>query len=125
VCQTALVNGNEICTTVGRITPSLLSQMTAAVSVSKGLYQYGPFLTQLEDCSFARETFASISTNNCPGLDKYSRWIYIGLDIVSGAVMFSIIFWIIFVRERKHRKFNKELLSRSGLAPHVLQNKEP
>jgi hypothetical protein len=99
--------------------------MTAAASVSKGLYQYGPFLTQLEDCSFARETFASISTNNCPGLDKYSRWIYIGLDIVSGAVMFSIIFWIIFVRERKHRKFNKELLSRSGQAPHLLQNKAP
>ncbi|KAJ3704681.1 hypothetical protein LUZ61_008386 [Rhynchospora tenuis] len=124
-CQTAIVNGNEICTTVGRITPSLYSQMIAATSVSKGLYQYGPFLTQLEDCSFARETFAAISTNNCPGLDKYTRWIYIGLDLVSAAVMLSLIFWIIFVRERRHRNYNKEFLTRSSQAPHPLQNKEP
>ncbi|XP_078151162.1 uncharacterized protein LOC144546483 [Carex rostrata] len=119
-CETAIVNGNELCTTVGRITPSLYTQMIAAVSVSNGLYQYGPFLTQLEDCSFARKTFASISTNNCPGLDKYTRWIYIGLDTVSAAVMLSLIFWIIFVREKKHRKHNKELA-----APHRLQNKGP
>ncbi|KAJ1700307.1 hypothetical protein LUZ63_000086 [Rhynchospora breviuscula] len=119
-CQTAIVNGNEICTTVGRITPSLYSQMIAATSVSKGLYQYGPFLTQLEDCSFVRETFATISTNNCPGLDKYTRWIYIGLDLVSVAVMLSLIFWIIFVRERRHRNHNKEFLTRSSQAPHPL-----
>ncbi|KAJ4813770.1 envelope glycoprotein B [Rhynchospora pubera] len=119
-CQTAIVNGNEICTTVGRITPSLYSQMIAATSISKGLYQYGPFLTQLEDCSFVRETFATISTKDCPGLDKYTRWIYIGLDLVSVAVMLSLIFWIIFVRERRHRNYNKEFLTRSSQAPHPL-----
>ncbi|KAJ4745731.1 envelope glycoprotein B [Rhynchospora pubera] len=119
-CQTAIVNGNEICTTVGRITPSLYSQMIAATSISKGLYQYGPFLTQLEDCSFVRETFATISTKDCPGLDKYTRWIYIGLDLVSVAVMLSLIFWIIFVRERRHRNNNKEFLTRSSQAPHPL-----
>ncbi|KAI4999390.1 hypothetical protein ZWY2020_003979 [Hordeum vulgare] len=62
------VAGKELCTTVGRVTPAAYNQMTAAASISRGLYEYGPFLMQLQDCTFVRETFSSISVNNCPGL---------------------------------------------------------
>ncbi|THU59042.1 hypothetical protein C4D60_Mb03t20810 [Musa balbisiana] len=104
VCQTARVGGSEVCTTVGRITPSIYYQMTAATNVSHGLYYYGPFLAQLADCTFVRETFAALASNNCPGLDLYSKWIFVGLVILSAAVMFSSTFWMVYARERRHRK---------------------
>ncbi|XP_072953016.1 uncharacterized protein [Typha angustifolia] len=122
-CRSAIVSGSEICTTVGRVTPSIYNQMIAAVSVSQGLYQYGPFLTQLEDCTFVRDTFTAINSNNCPGLEKYSKWIYIGLVMVSTAVMLSLIFWLIYARERRHRKYNKQFVARSSQPPYPLQDK--
>lgn len=125
VCQTAAVSGSEICTTVGRVTPSIYNQMTAAVNVSRGLFYYVPFLTQLEDCTFVRETFTGINKNNCPGLERNSKLVYIGLVMVSAAVMLSLIFWVIYARERRHRKYNKQFLIRSG-GPHLpLQEKAP
>ncbi|RLM73958.1 uncharacterized protein C2845_PM15G23200 [Panicum miliaceum] len=72
-CRTTGPPGSEVCVTPGRLTPAAYGQMTAATSVSQGLYEYGPFLVQLQDCSFVRETFPSISDNNCPGLERYSR----------------------------------------------------
>ncbi|CAN6459538.1 unnamed protein product [Victoria cruziana] len=104
VCQ---VSSAGTCITVGRVTPSIYSQMTAAVNVSYGLYRYGPFLVNLEDCSFVRDTFSAIGNTKCPGLRKYSEWVYIGLVLVSASVMFSLIFWVIYARERRHRKYNK------------------
>ncbi|CAL9048459.1 unnamed protein product [Musa banksii] len=112
VCQTARVGGSDVCTTVGRITPSIYYQMTAATNVSHGLYYYGPFLAQLADCTFVRETFAALASNNCPGLDLYSKWIFVGLVILSAAVMFSSTFWMVYARERRHRKYNKQLSGR-------------
>lgn len=96
------------CTTVGRVTPKIYDQMAGAAKASFGLYHYGPFLFQLEDCTFVRETFQSISQNNCPGLRRYSKLVYIGLAMVSTAVMLSLIFWVIYARERRHRKYSKE-----------------
>ncbi|KQK01187.1 uncharacterized protein LOC100835724 [Brachypodium distachyon] len=107
-CQTTTVSGAEICTTVGRLTPRIYRQMAAGVNVSLGLYQYGPFLVQLEDCTFVRDTFTNISQNYCPGLERYSKWVYIGLVLVSTAVMLSLIFWVIYARERRHRVYNKQ-----------------
>ncbi|WOL00511.1 hypothetical protein Cni_G09224 [Canna indica] len=118
ICQTAVVSGNEVCKTVGRITPTIYNQMTAATNVSQGLYFYGPFLAQLADCTFVRETFTSLSNNDCPGLERYSKWIYTGLVIVSTALMLSLIFWFIYARETRHRKYNKQFLVQSG-APHM------
>lgn len=107
VCQTAVVSGSEVCTTIGRVTPSIYNQMMADVTVSRGLYYYVPFLTGLEDCSFVRETFTAIHKNNCPGLEQNSKLVYIGLVMVSAAVMLSLVFWVIYARERSRRKFNK------------------
>ncbi|CAL9778446.1 unnamed protein product [Musa acuminata subsp. burmannicoides] len=107
VCQTAVVSGSEVCTTIGRVTPSIYNQMMADVTVSRGLYYYVPFLTGLEDCSFVRETFTAIHKNNCPGLEQNSKLVYIGLVMVSAAVMLSLVFWVIYAKERSRRKFNK------------------
>lgn len=110
ICQ---VSASDICTTPGRVTPKYYNQMAASVNVSYGLYRYGPFLVGLEDCTFVRETFTAISKNHCPGLQKYSEWIYVGLVMVSAAVMLSLIFWVIYARERRHRVYTKRQMPRS------------
>ncbi|KAG7965596.1 hypothetical protein I3843_08G009200 [Carya illinoinensis] len=111
VCQ---VSATEICVTTGRLTPTFYNQMTAGVNVSFALYNYAPFLVELEDCTFVRETFSDIHRDHCPGLRQYSGWIYIGLVMVSTSVMLSLIFWVIYGRERRHRVFTKKLTSESA-----------
>ncbi|GJV29552.1 glutamyl-tRNA(Gln) amidotransferase subunit D like protein [Tanacetum coccineum] len=107
VCQ---VNANNTCTTVGRLTPKMYQQMSAAVNVSDGLTEYSPFLAGLLDCSFVRETFIGIHRDHCPDLNKFSGWVYIGLALSSAAVMFSLVLWVLYARERKHRKYTKLVL---------------
>ncbi|XP_051151683.1 uncharacterized protein LOC127265750 isoform X2 [Andrographis paniculata] len=109
VCETS---GSSICETIGRLTPAIYGQMAAGVNVSYGLYRYGPFLVSLEDCSFVRETFSQIDGAYCPGLRRYSRWIYIGLMMVGSAVMLSLVFWVIYGRERRHRVYTKAHMPR-------------
>lgn len=92
-----------ICFTTGRLSPSLYSQFSATVNVCSGLNQYGPFLIELEDCSYARQTFLDVETKYCPGLQKYSQSVYVGLVMVATAVMLSLVFWVIYGRERQHR----------------------
>ncbi|CAI0388901.1 unnamed protein product [Linum tenue] len=111
VCQ---VSSSGICTTPGRLTPSLYSQMSSAVNVSYGLYRYGPFLVELEDCTFVRRTFTDINASYCPDLRRYTQWIYVGLVIVSAAVMLSLIFWVIYARERRHRVYTKQFMTGGG-----------
>lgn len=101
------VSNDNICTTVGRLTPTLYDQMSGAVNVSYGLHHYGPFLTNLVDCSFLRDVFTGIHDDYCPDLRLYSRWVYIGLAMVSSAVMLSLILWVLYARERRHRKYTK------------------
>jgi len=110
VCQ---VSKSGICTTPGRLTPTFYNQMAAAVNLSYGLYRYSPFLVNLEDCTFVRDTFTGISNDHCPGLKRFSGWIYIGLVMVSAAVMLSLIFWVIYGRERHHRVYTKWHAARS------------
>jgi len=96
------------CSTPGRLTPKLYSQMAAAVNVSYGLYKYGPFLADLQGCDFVRSTFTDIERDHCPGLKRYTQWIYVGLVVVSASVMSSLVFWVIYARERRHRVYTKD-----------------
>ncbi|XP_031104177.1 uncharacterized protein LOC116007599 [Ipomoea triloba] len=105
VCQ---VSPSDICITTGRLTPKIYGQMAAAVNVSFGLYHYGQFLVDLQDCDFVRVTFNEIYTTHCPGLRRYSQWVYVGLVIMAVAVMLSLTFWVIYGRERQHRIYTKE-----------------
>uniref|UniRef100_A0A0D9WA93 Uncharacterized protein n=1 Tax=Leersia perrieri TaxID=77586 RepID=A0A0D9WA93_9ORYZ len=106
-CETTGPPGEEVCATQGRVTAAAYGQMTAATSISHGLYQYLPFLMQLQDCSFVRETFTAISDNNCPGLERYSRHVYLGLFLISGAAMMSVVFWMVHTRQRRRRSRSK------------------
>ncbi|KAL3844009.1 hypothetical protein ACJIZ3_001412 [Penstemon smallii] len=105
VCQ---ASPNGICYTTGRLNPTIYGQMAAAVNVSYGLFTYGPFLVDLEDCTFVRQTFSDIDARYCPGLRRNSKLIYIGLVMVATAVMLSLVFWVIYGRERRHRVYTKE-----------------
>ncbi|XP_004292739.1 PREDICTED: uncharacterized protein LOC101314155 [Fragaria vesca subsp. vesca] len=111
VCQ---VSPTGICFTTGRLTPTFYSQMITGVSLGDGLSNYAPVLAQLQDCTFVRETFSNIHRDHCPGLRRYSRWIYIGLVMVSTSVMLSLLFWVIYGRERRHRVYTKDLVAESA-----------
>ncbi|XP_021298341.1 uncharacterized protein LOC110427203 isoform X2 [Herrania umbratica] len=106
VCE---VSAAGICTTIGRLTPDMYNQMTSAVNVSYGLHNYGHFLAGIVDCTVLRDTFNDISQNHCPGLRKYSEWVYIGLVTATGSVMLSLILWVLYARERRHRKYTKRI----------------
>ncbi|XP_027356904.1 uncharacterized protein LOC113866221 [Abrus precatorius] len=105
VCQ---VSPSDICTTQGRLTPTFYNQVSAGINVGNALYNDAPSLVELQDCTFVRETLSEISSDHCPGLKRYSKWVYIGLVMVSFAVMFSLIFWIVYGRERRHRLYAKD-----------------
>ncbi|KAL6208358.1 hypothetical protein ACLB2K_019309 [Fragaria x ananassa] len=111
VCQ---VSPTGICFTTGRLTPTFYSQMITGVSLGDGLSNYIPVLAQLQDCTFVRETFSNIHRDHCPGLRRYSRCIYIGLVMVSTSVMLSLLFWVIYGRERRHRVYTKDLVAESS-----------
>ncbi|KAH9616764.1 hypothetical protein KSS87_006872, partial [Heliosperma pusillum] len=111
VCEVKKVNGNDICTTMGRLTPTIYNQMNSAENVAFGLYHYTPFLVGVEDCTFVRTTFSDFSANYCPGLRRYTQWIYVGLVLVSAGVMLSLIFWVIYARERRHRVYTKQFIA--------------
>lgn len=108
VCQ---VSEAGICTTVGRLTPPYYDQLTAISSLGSVLYYYGPFLVELGDCTFVRRTFRNISVDHCSGLWRNSRLVVIGLVLVSSGVMLSLIFWLLFAREKKCRGYVKHFES--------------
>ncbi|KAK4362152.1 hypothetical protein RND71_017393 [Anisodus tanguticus] len=111
VCQ---ISASNVCSTVGRLTPSMYDQMTAVVNVSNGLYHFGPFLSELLDCTFLRDTLTVIHNEHCPDLGRYSKWVYVGLALVSASVMLSLICWVLYARERRHRKYTKLVDATSG-----------
>jgi hypothetical protein len=100
---TCTVSSSGICATTGRITPDIYKQLVLAVNISYGLYHYTPFLVSLEDCTFVRDTFGTITKNYCPGLREHLRWVYIGLAFVSTGIMLSIIFWVVYSKQRRRR----------------------
>lgn len=85
----------------------MYDQMSSAANVSSGLSNYGPFLIGLLNCSFVRDTITRVHKDHCPGLTKYSKLVYIGLAMVSVAVMLSLVLWVLYARERRHRKYIK------------------
>ncbi|KAK7347146.1 hypothetical protein VNO80_21673 [Phaseolus coccineus] len=96
-CEVSLA---EQCTSAGRLTPIIYTKLGDAVNVTHGLFEYGPFFTELVDCTFVRKTFNDISSTYCPPLRSYSEQVYLGSVVVSAAVMISLISSLVFVREQ-------------------------
>ncbi|GLJ09309.1 hypothetical protein SUGI_0106100 [Cryptomeria japonica] len=93
---------NGVCITPGRLTPDLYAQLVAAVNVSYGLKHFTPFLLDLIDCKFVHEMFTVIVHFYCPHLQLHTKWVYIGLALISVGVILSLIFWIIYIQQMHH-----------------------
>ncbi|KAK7381553.1 hypothetical protein VNO80_00098 [Phaseolus coccineus] len=106
ICNTS---PSGLCITMGRLTPSLYSKVMVATNLSDSLHRHGPLLARLVDCSFVIETFDEINKDDCPSFKRNSNQIFIGLVLVSTAVMFSVILWVVFVKERRLQMSAKKL----------------
>eukprot|EP00252_Welwitschia_mirabilis_P027064 TRINITY_DN9148_c0_g1_i5.p1 TRINITY_DN9148_c0_g1~~TRINITY_DN9148_c0_g1_i5.p1 ORF type:complete len:385 (+),score=56.24 TRINITY_DN9148_c0_g1_i5:375-1529(+) len=100
---TCSVSSSGNCATRGRLTPAIYNELVVAVQISYGLYHYAPFLISLEDCSFVRDAFRNVSHDYCPGLRKQLRWVYIGLTFVATGILLSIVFWVVYSKQRTRR----------------------
>jgi hypothetical protein len=94
---------NGICSGPGRLTQDLYNQLAAASNVSYGLEQYSPFLVDLEDCQTVRNTFTAIQTQHCHRMRKDTKWVWVGLAIISVGSMLSILLWMLYIRRRNMR----------------------
>jgi ABC-type multidrug transport system permease subunit len=94
---------NGICSGPGRLTQDLYNQLAAASNVSYGLQQYSPFLVDLEDCQTVRNTFTAIQTQHCHRMRKDTKWVWVGLAIISVGSMLSILLWMLYIRRRNMR----------------------
>lgn len=108
MCQ---VSATNICITVGRLTPVYYDQLISTVNVSYALYHYGPFLVELEECSFVRQTLKEISKNDCPGLKHHSRRIVVWLAMASAALMISSTFWVHHSAQKRKQSYNGQYAS--------------
>ncbi|XP_062217276.1 uncharacterized protein LOC133917390 [Phragmites australis] len=121
VCRATVdaASGSEVCTTAGRVTPSMYAQLAGAANVSYGLYHYGPVLIGLADCTVVRETFRSIGDDHCPGLRRYSGQVFRGLLAAAIAVLLAVLLWVVHSREQRRRSDAKELMASSPYKFHV------
>jgi len=82
-----------------------------ATNLSDSLYRNGPVFALLLNCSLVIETFDEINNNDCPSFKINSHQIYIGLALVSTAVMCSVILWVVFVKERQVQISSKKTMT--------------
>ncbi|KAL3535944.1 hypothetical protein ACH5RR_004405 [Cinchona calisaya] len=111
VCQ---VSG-AICKTPGRLTPNMYNQLSTTANVSYTLYKEMPFVLDLIDSTYLKELFGDISKNYCPSLSVSTEWMYTGFIFSSVAVMFSLIIWIFYSRERRQRSYTKKVDKESSI----------
>ena len=96
------------CTTVGRVTPDIYSQLASAVNESYALEHYTPPLLSLQDCNFVRDTFRNITSSYCPPLDRYLKTVNAGLALISVGVLLCLVLWILYAnRPRTEEAFVK------------------
>lgn len=71
-------------------------------------------MLDLIDSTYLRETFSDISKDYCPSLEHHTRRMYIAFSSSSATVMFSMILWVFYSRERRHRAYNKSSMVRTS-----------
>ncbi|KAK6122327.1 hypothetical protein DH2020_043947 [Rehmannia glutinosa] len=93
---TCTVSANGLCSSIGRLTPKIYTELVAAVNVSYALEHYAPPLLSLQNCNFVRDTFRSITSSYCPPLEHYLQTVNAGLALISVGVMLSLALWIMY-----------------------------
>lgn len=99
-----------MCTTVGRVTPEIFTQLIAAVNESYALQHYAPPLLSLQNCNFVRDTFRNITSSYCPPLNHYLKIVNAGLALISVGVLLCLVLWILYAnRPQREEVFVKQL----------------
>ncbi|XP_052205514.1 uncharacterized protein LOC127810214 [Diospyros lotus] len=95
-----------LCTSVGRVTTDMYTQMVAAVNISIALQLYAPPLLSLQDCNFVRDTFRNITSSHCPPLQHHLQTVNAGLAIISVGLMLCLALWLLYAnRPRREEVF--------------------
>ncbi|WVZ79208.1 hypothetical protein U9M48_026814 [Paspalum notatum var. saurae] len=97
-------SGQEVCATVGRLTPAMYSQLLTASSVSDGLRRQTPALADLASCATVRRAFQTIINRGCTSLRRDSSRVYQALLAASVAAMLAAAAWVVHSRERRRRR---------------------
>ncbi|BFI41768.1 hypothetical protein MPTK2_8g02370 [Marchantia polymorpha subsp. ruderalis] len=98
-----VADSGGICQTQGRLLNSTYRQLTTATDVGQSLFTDANFLVSVANCSFVRDTFTEIKGVYCHDLRKYCKWIWVGLILVSGGAMLSILLWMVYIRRKRYR----------------------
>ncbi|PIN26008.1 hypothetical protein CDL12_01287 [Handroanthus impetiginosus] len=109
---TCTVSSYGLCTSVGRLTPNMYTELVTAVNVSYALKHYTPLLLDLQNCNFVRDTFRNITSNYCPPLDHDLRLVNAGLALISVGVMLCLALWILYANRPQREEVFAKLSSR-------------
>uniref|UniRef100_A0A803LJJ0 Uncharacterized protein n=1 Tax=Chenopodium quinoa TaxID=63459 RepID=A0A803LJJ0_CHEQI len=106
ICTTSVDNKN--CTSVGRLTPGVYSQLVLAVNASYAVLHYTPEMLNLQNCNFLRDTFMTVTSRFCPPLEHKLLIVIIGLGFISAGIMLCLILWLVYAnRPRREEAFVK------------------
>ncbi|KZV48875.1 hypothetical protein F511_16682, partial [Dorcoceras hygrometricum] len=109
---TCMVSAYGICSSVGRLTPDMYTELVAAVNVSYALEHYTPPLLNFENCNFVRDTFRNITTNYCPPLEHNLHIVNAGLALISVGVMLSLALWMLYANRPQREEVFAKISSR-------------
>ncbi|KAK6134161.1 hypothetical protein DH2020_032111 [Rehmannia glutinosa] len=109
---TCTVSTNGLCSSVGRLTPNMYTELVDAVNVSYALEHYAPPLLNLQNCNFVRDTFRNITSSYCPPLEHYLGIVNAGLAMISVGVMLSLALWILYANRPRREEVFAKLSSR-------------
>ncbi|KAI3453096.1 hypothetical protein Pfo_009759 [Paulownia fortunei] len=109
---TCTVSAYGLCSSVGRLTPNMYTELLAAVNVSYALEHYAPPLLSFQNCNFVRDTFRSITSSYCPPLEHHLRTVNAGLALISVGVMLSLALWIMYANRPQREEVFAKLSSR-------------
>ncbi|KAK6122374.1 hypothetical protein DH2020_043884 [Rehmannia glutinosa] len=109
---TCTMSANGLCSSIGRLTPKIYTELVAAVNVSYALEHYAPPLLSLQNCNFVRETFRSITSSYCPPLEHYLQTVNAGLALISVGVMLSLALWIMYANRPQREEVFASISSR-------------
>ncbi|KAH9623143.1 hypothetical protein KSS87_010997 [Heliosperma pusillum] len=94
ICMTSVDQKN--CSTVGRLTPGMYSQLVLAANASYALLHYTPAMLDLQNCNFLRETFMMITSQFCPPLEHHLQMVELGLGLISTGIMLCLILCLVY-----------------------------
>ncbi|XP_047337380.1 uncharacterized protein LOC124941150 [Impatiens glandulifera] len=80
------VEGEYVC----EVSSDAYTELISSLNVSYALYEYGSFLVDLVDSTYAKETFMDISNNFFPSLRHSTKLMCVGFIMVAAASMFSL-----------------------------------